>query len=249
MKKLISLWILLIQIFATQAEDVDFTEANKAYKNKDYNKAIELYIQLSESGLMDANLYYNMGNTYCKLDDYAQAIYYYEKAAKINPRDKDIGNNLSFAYQKISNKYPDIAINYPNSFLDNLVSKCNTSQWTKFMVIFLWIGFMGFILHLFLKSPRLKKYLFVLTSTVFLCSFFFLVMTFLRIQQDKVNQFVIVFTDNIYSKSNPSYSADNVYTLVEGQKLKIIDHSGEWIKVRNGKGDEGWMVTQNAKII
>lgn len=249
MKKIVALWVLLIQIFATQAEDVDFTEANKAYKNKDYNKAIELYIQFSESGIRDANLYYNLGNTYCKLEDYSQAIFFFEKAAKINPRDQDIRNNLAFAYQKISNKHPDIAINYPNSYLDKLVSQCNTSQWCKLMVIFLWAGFLGFIFYLYLKSDSIKKYFLVFTSTVFLCSFFFLVMTFLRIQKDKVNQYVIVASENIFSKSNPSYSADNVNNLVEGQKLKILDHSGEWIKVRNGNGDDGWIEMQNAKII
>ncbi len=239
--------LFISQVILLPAKGLDFSEANAAYKLKDYKKAVELYSQLLESGRIDANLYFNIGNTYCKLYDYPNAIYYFEKAAKINPRDGDIRNNLAFAYQKISKKYPDVAIPYPNTKLDKVVTRMNLSQWSKSMVIFLWLGVLAFVLYMYLKSNPIKKYVLILTFSLLSGSLFFLSMTFLRIQYDKVNRFVIVEAENIYSKSDPSYSADNVYILVEGQKLKILDQTGDWIKVRNGNGDEGWMAMQNAK--
>ena len=87
----------------------------------------------------------------------------------------------------------------------------------------------------------------MLTCSALIVSVFFLVMTFMRIQHDKVIQYVIVEDGEVYSKSDPSYNADNVYALVAGQKLKILDQSGDWIKVRNGSGDIAWMTTQQGE--
>ena len=52
-----------------------------------------------------------------------------------------------------------------------------------------------------------------------------------------------------YCKSDPAYSAGDVYALAAGQKLRIIDRSGEWMKVRNGIGQEGWIASKNVKEI
>lgn len=247
MNKYIVAIFCILQIFGVRAKDVDFAQANSAYSQKDYKKAQDMYLQLIDAGNHDAYLYYNLGNTYVKLLDYPHAVLYYEKALKINPQDKDIRNNLTYAYQKINSKYPDVAVEYPAATSDKAVSFFSISQWSKGMVIFLWIGVIFFLLYIFLSSQKKRRIAMMLTCSALIVSVFFLVMTFMRIQHDKVIQYVIVEDGEVYSKSDPSYNADNVYALVAGQKLKILDQSGDWIKVRNGSGDIAWMTTQQGE--
>src|SRR5690554_7793015 len=46
---------------------------------------------------VSAELYYNLGNAYYRLNQIGPSIYYYEKALQLAPNDADIKNNLAFA--------------------------------------------------------------------------------------------------------------------------------------------------------
>ena len=82
-----------------QAQDADslFVAANKSYQQENYMEALEFYQKIEKSDLQSAALYFNMGNIYYKTNQVAPAIYYYEKALKLAPNDKDIQFNLKFA--------------------------------------------------------------------------------------------------------------------------------------------------------
>ena len=71
-----------------------FTEANNLYNDSKYEKSIELYYQILDSGFHSAELYYNLGNSFYKLNDIANSILFYEKSIKLNSNDKDAINNL-----------------------------------------------------------------------------------------------------------------------------------------------------------
>ena len=62
-----------------------FTEANNLYNNSKYEKSIEIYFQILDSGVHSAELYYNLGNSFYKLNDIANSILFYEKSLKLDP--------------------------------------------------------------------------------------------------------------------------------------------------------------------
>src|SRR5690606_36761588 len=55
------------------------------------------YLETLRKGEHSAELYFNLENTYYKLDSIATSIYYYEKALLLRPQDKDILNSLAYA--------------------------------------------------------------------------------------------------------------------------------------------------------
>ena len=75
--------LLLSEILA--ASDSLFQSANLLYQEGKYEKALEDYRQISESGLESADLYYNMGNAAYRSNSIGYAILYYEKALKMEP--------------------------------------------------------------------------------------------------------------------------------------------------------------------
>ena len=86
-------------------DNLQFDQANSLYNNGKYDAAILTYESILENNLHSSALYFNMANCYYKLNKIAPSIYYYEKALKLSPNDKDIQNNLSFAQQMTIDKF------------------------------------------------------------------------------------------------------------------------------------------------
>ena len=98
MKKLIICFVVLFSVLSySQTPEALFSKGNNFYQNGNYSKAIEAYLAIEKQGLQSDVLYYNLGNSYYKLNKVAPTIYYYEKALKINPANEDAISNLAFA--------------------------------------------------------------------------------------------------------------------------------------------------------
>ena len=97
MKKIFFLLLMIANSVVAQNTDDLFKSANDLYKNEKLEEAIELYKKIETQGLVSSELYYNLGNSYYKLNKVGPSIYYYEKALKLNPLNEDVKNNLVFA--------------------------------------------------------------------------------------------------------------------------------------------------------
>ena len=69
------LGILLIQSIAFGQSSMElFKQGNSAYNKSEYKKAISLYEQTLKMGQFSAELYYNLGNSYYKLNNIAEVF-------------------------------------------------------------------------------------------------------------------------------------------------------------------------------
>ena len=93
--------IVLFQIFEVNAQTTGWEEvffgANRAFKAGAYQKAIEGYQQLADSGHENGHLYYNLGNAHFRANQLGQAILNYERALLLIPRDADLNFNVRHA--------------------------------------------------------------------------------------------------------------------------------------------------------
>ena len=119
MKKILSTlifsFIISFSLFANA--DNTFEQANNLYNDGEYKQAIKLYDSLINSNITSSNIYYNIGNSYFKLDDIPNAILYYEKAKKIEPNNLDIIYNIELANTHIADKIEQV----PQFFLKLLI--------------------------------------------------------------------------------------------------------------------------------
>lgn len=81
------------------------TEADNAYQQKDYPRAVALYTQFLKAHPNSASAHYNLGNSYYRLQNYPQAVLHYERALKFNPADSDARFNLSLTQMKIEDQF------------------------------------------------------------------------------------------------------------------------------------------------
>ncbi len=125
--------------------------AEEAYRSGDHRAALEYYQELERPGV-GWQLLYNMGNCHYELGNTADAVLYYERALKLNPRSKRARENLELAKSRI----PDRVVAIQEFFL---------VRWLKaasiLLPIYLWgvilVGLcelLGFMLALAIREYR-----------------------------------------------------------------------------------------------
>ena len=87
--------ILLFSGYFSYASDSIFSIANSEYDNENYKSAIEKYQEIVSDSLESPELYFNMGNCFYKLEDYASAIFFYEKSLLIQNDFVDAKENIA----------------------------------------------------------------------------------------------------------------------------------------------------------
>ena len=145
MKHLIYIQIFLLSMVSMAQNNTLFEQGNALYNEGDYNEAIIKYKSVLESGEHSAELYFNLGNAYYKLNNVAPSIYYYEKALQLAPKDKDILNNIAFARNMTIdaiNTVPDVGLsklikNTTNMFSFDAWAKVSVSLVLLFVILFL----------------------------------------------------------------------------------------------------------------
>ena len=101
-RKILTLAAVMLMVWqmAFAAGNADFSAANKAYSSELYNKALQTYLDIAKKDGVSSELYYNIGNTYYRLNDRANAVLYYERALLLNPSNGDARSNLDFVRTK-----------------------------------------------------------------------------------------------------------------------------------------------------
>jgi len=232
----------------TQNDSI-FNKANDAYSNGNYQEAKRLYSSILKEDLVSGELYYNLANTYYKLEDIANSIYYYEKALKLNPDSENIKNNLAFAERMRLDQFE----NLPESELDQGINKFvelfSVDTWSILGIVLLFFSAAAFAVFLFKKIPLVKRISLGLSIVLILLSIgaFFMAQT--EFNQVQNNTFAIIFEKEKSVYEEPNLKAGLLVELHEGTKLKILDQFRTFYKVELPDGTIGWIETTNLKKI
>ena len=98
MKRVVVYIALFVGVFVqAQSSEELFSQGNKLYQEGEYSKAIDIYDEIEAKNIESADLYFNIGNCYYKMNKVAPSIYYFEKALKLDPTHSDAAFNLEFA--------------------------------------------------------------------------------------------------------------------------------------------------------
>ena len=72
-----------------------FVAGNAAFERGDYAEAVDTYRALTERGIVNPSLEFNLGNAYFKTGDLGHAVLHYERAHRLDPRNEDVRENLT----------------------------------------------------------------------------------------------------------------------------------------------------------
>jgi len=239
--KLKTLIITLLVSISSFASDQLFEKANKAYNNSDYTSAITLYDSILTIGLESSELYYNLGNCHYKAQDWANAIWHYEKCLKLERNDKTI-QNLELANLKIIDRIEDIPQLFYKKWWSSFISIFNTFSWQLISILIIWLALTIKILSQFTNYKK-EHFLSILYSLALISVF----ATYSSYQRNITKKEAIIFTSSVVVNSAPTTNSTNLFSLHSGSKIEILDTIGEWINIKIANGNSGWILQNSIK--
>ena len=141
------LFVSLIQVAVGQDESSAFAKANSSYTAENYQEAIDSYESILQSGQHSAELYYNLGNSYYKMNQVGPAIYNYEKALQMEPSNDDFQNNLKFAQQLRVDSVEEVQGNPFNEFVTGVFTSLSVDNWAYLSIILALLTVLFFLLY------------------------------------------------------------------------------------------------------
>ena len=240
MKKLLFIIILWTIPVSAQNESL-FEKANSAYNGGAYETAISNYEQILENGETSAALYYNLANSYYKLNNLAPSIYYYEKALQLNPNDSDIKNNLEIAQNLVIDEVSGTQSSGLFGLWQNSGSIFSFNGWGWAAIIFSFLFAVLFVIYYFSNKTLAKRILFSVAMFCIVLAVFSLIFAFQQKSRVSNNDYAIIFSQEAPVRDEPTLRSAESFYLHEGTKIKVIERYQDWIKFELPNGLQGWM--------
>ena len=113
---------------SSKLEDATKSEGDSAYIRNDFASAIQIYESLLRKGDA-ADVYYNLGNSYYKVNEIAKAILNYERALLLQPGNGDIRANLEIARGKTVDKVEAVPEVFFVTWTKALINSMSVDAW------------------------------------------------------------------------------------------------------------------------
>jgi tetratricopeptide (TPR) repeat protein len=229
-----------------QEKDTAFENANAAYNAGQFEKAVMLYKQILETGEHSAELYFNLGNSYYRLNQVGESIFYFEKAKQLQPTDEDINVNSSFAQNMAIDAVEVLPKSQVTQLKDSIIELFSQEGWAYFIVLLAWLLVLFWGLYLWNKIPFIKRTFFVssLLLALFLIGSLFIAV--IKSANTADTTYGILFNEKMEVWAEPNSRAEVLFLLHEGTKVQMLDELQDWQKIRIANGSEGWI--KNAKV-
>lgn len=228
---------------------VSKVEADKLYTQENYAEAAEAYQAVLQSGVA-AEVYYNLGNCYYKLDKIPMAILNYERALLLAPADADIRANLALARGKTVDKVVPPSEMFFVTWWRNLTNSMSIDAWSTLGLAAFVVILLGLLAYMFATPLWARKLGVYGAMALFL---FMLVANLAALSQYaglKHHDTAIILSPAVSVKSSPSERSTDLFLIHEGSKVEILDNSmKDWIEVKFEEGKQGWIPTNTAEVI
>ena len=224
-------------------------QADSAYQQEQYQQAAQIYEQLLKRG-ESADLYYNLGNAYYRMDDITHAVLAYERALLLSPGDADVRFNLQMARSKTIDKIVPESEMFFVTWYRSLVRMMSVDAWGRTAIVSLLCAMLLVLVYLFAQRIWLRKVGFfggILFLVVFLAANVF----GFQLQQSLLHRTgAIIMHSAVPVKSTPSKNGTDLFILHEGTHVDIIDDTMRgWREIRVADGKSGWVELKEIEII
>ncbi|MFH6945729.1 tetratricopeptide repeat protein [Flavobacterium sp. FlaQc-50] len=247
MKNILYVFLLISQVFFAQN---GFEKGNVLYQKGQYQQAVEEYENvIKEDKLQSAELYFNLANSYYKLNKVAPSIYNYEKALVLKPYDEQTLNNLKFAKKLTIDEIKEVPKVGFAKLIQNFTGIFNYNTWAKIAVGIAFAFLLSFIGYYF-SQLTLSKRIYFIGMFVLLIALILSVTAGMSEKSHFDNDRpAIVFSEMSEVRSEPQKAGSAIILLHEGAKVYVMETVGSWKKIELTDGSEGWIDATTIKEV
>ena len=249
MNRLILSLLLLVLTLNLLGQGIEqFEAANAAYEAKDYGKAITLYQTLISGGEVSPEVYHNLGNALTQTKQYGPAMVAYERGLKLQPNHTALISDKNYLKDVIESDIFEVPAFLPVRLWRGFCRFLPANLW----VLLQFIGFGGILFYLsriwlrpnqshptWLRPLKTTSIILSILSTLILASLWY--------QSNSSQSAVIMTPTQLYS--GPDERSEAIGDIKEGEKVKIIEDFGDWMKVELLNLDEGYLLTSEMEMI
>ena len=223
--------------FAQQPTDL-YKSAAQLYKTNQFEQAAADYEKILSQGYKTAEVYYNLGNCYYKLNSINKAILNYERALKLAPQDEDALHNLAIANTKVIDKIQPVPTLAILNAWNGLIDAKTSHGWALVALGFVWLALVFFAVYLFVGIRRFSM---AVGTILVILSVAVISVAASKSNKEQQSDAAILMVSNSFVKSAPDANGNDLFMLHEGVKFQILDRVGEWSKIRLADGKVGWI--------
>lgn len=221
-----------------------FLEGLSAYKNGDYETAIERFQALADQGPPNGQLYYNLGNAYFKADRLGYSIWWYEKALRLTPGDPDLKFNLARARNLMTDQ--------PESEAQPLARVLFFWRYHLSQTHIQWLA-LGFnlafwsalIIRRLMGRRPFRAWLLVLALPALLFS----ATVAYNLYAGRYQQEAVVLPAEISVRAGRTPGATELFRLHAGTKVQVQARQGNHLRIAFGKDKLGWVPATSLGLI
>ena len=227
-----------------------FDDANEAFGDGEYEKAVERYEKLAKLGVNDPDVLFNLATAYARLGKLGHAVWNYEKVLRLNPGASDAAENLAeireFLARHASEMGRDADLAPATGPWRAVIDRFTLSGAAMAFLVF-YLSFFGALLarRRFESGELPRLFISVLAGVLFL-----LFAAFGGVAVGKwhhsatVREAVVLVSDVVPVMEGPQSTVQRFF-VEEGTKIKVIGVIDNWTRLADDQGRDGWILSES----
>ncbi|BCS96729.1 hypothetical protein DSLASN_23610 [Desulfoluna limicola] len=246
MKRVLIVLILLMVPMTALGSDLSkaFYDGVSHYEAGRYDDALETFLSISDQGIENGKLAYNIGNAHMQKRDLGQAILWYERAARLMPGDPDLIFNRNVALAQVKDRQEEVA----NPVLSVLFfwKKGVPLKSLQWLAIGSGVVFWALLaLQVFLRNTPMK-------TAAALCGALFAILASTALWDTAMDARIhkgVVLPKAVSVRSGLSDTATELFTLHAGSRVVVEQQRGGWVRIAFAEGKIGWVKKEAVGVI
>lgn len=212
-----------------------FAQANDAYYRQDYAAAKAGYQKLLDHGMSGPDVLFNLGTAQLAAGELGPAVVSLERARRLG-RDDDIEANLAFAHKQMVDQVVGAGADEP--FLERLVRATDERALSIAFLVSWWAAFAVLFALRFLTRGRLLGGLAAGALMLVGLTTGAAVGAHAWVARTVVDAVVLPATAQV--REFPGDTAKVAFEIHSGLKVRLMEESGKFARIRLPNGLEGW---------
>ena len=228
-------------------EEIPFHYENgiDAYRNGQFDLAIQEFEVILENNWDSPELYYNLGNAFYRSGNTPGAVWAYESCLKLSPTHTNARYNLKLANLKVKDR---VDLPEPPLYLKwylGIKEQFTPSEWINISLFILLLFSLAATLCRFLSNSVLINLRGIVLSVLFVAMFF----TIHSIWTKNSVKEGIIYDMKVEVRSEPNPFSTRLFEVHDGLRVSINETTDKWVEIELLDGKTGWIENDQIRLI